>query len=450
MPTKPSSPPLFDALEARTGKAPAAPQQPPESADNLHRQDEEAALWRSISEQHEPSAEEYRFYLKTYPNGTFADLARLRLAKLKPGPLKWLNKKIIGLGAVAGAILMIIGLGTDLVSRLGFGVDEPLPETSAATATPTPEVPAITTELEAAAGPVIADRELQPGDTFNDCDDAGWCPEMVVVPAGSFMMGSPDGEEGRHSDGREGPRHRVTIAEPFAIGVYEVTRGQFAAFVEATGYDAGNSCYIWDGGWKLVDGRNWRLPGFAQSDDHPVVCVSWDDARAYVDWLNAELGFEDLYRLPSEAEWEYAARAGTESRRFWGDDLEDREGCAFANAADLTLKAELPDWPWSTMNCRDGHVYTAEVGSFTANDFGLHDPLGNAWEWVQDCWNDSYAAAGRPDDGTVWTTGDCSQRVLRGGSWVDEPWDLRAADRGRLEPVGRLSNFGFRVARTLR
>jgi formylglycine-generating enzyme required for sulfatase activity len=299
-------------------------------------------------------------------------------------------------------------------------------------------------ERPVAAQPVTpAPSVRRPGDRFEDCAD---CPELVVVPAGSFQMGSPDGEEGRHSDGREGPLHQVTIAEPFAVGVYEVTRGQFAAFVEATGHDAGDSCYTWDREWKLVEGRNWRAPGFAQTDEHPVVCVSWNDAKAYVTWLARKTRAD--YRLLSEAEWEYAARAGTPYRRFWGDDPDDREACAFANSADLTSKDELS---WSpVMNCRDGYVYTAPVGTFDANAFGLHDPLGNAWEWVEDCWNASYAEARRPNDGTAWTTGDCSRRVLRGGSWFDGPGYLRSANRFRVEPDYRGSVVGFRVARTLR
>ena len=445
--------PLFKAIEKRTGKAPTAAPQAATAAVNLHRPDREAALWKSISEQQPQSAEEYAHYLQAYPEGTFAELARLRLGKLGKGkPGAWLDGKRVKLGAAAAAVAGIVGLLASVTEyrpppreslpRPGAGsdVEQPVARSEAVTAQPT--TPTAGEEV----GPAIAERGLQPGDRFRDCAE---CPEMVVVPAGSFLMGSPDGEEGRHSDGREGPLHRVTIAEPFAIGVYEVTRGQFATFVEATGHDAGNGCYTFsDGSWVFQDGRNWRSPGFEQSDEHPVVCVRWDDARAYVDWLNAELGFEGLYRLPSEAEWEYAARAGTESRRFWGDDLEDREGCAFANAADLTAKDALS---WSpVMNCRDDHVYTAPVGAFTANDFGLHDALGNAWEWVEDCWNGSYAEAGRPDDGSAWTTGDCSRRVLRGGSWLSDPSFLRAATRGGNGPVIRNSNVGFRVARTLR
>lgn len=292
--------------------------------------------------------------------------------------------------------------------------------------------------IEPAAGPPDRDAPYEPRDTFRDCAE---CPEMVVVPFGSFMMGSPEAEKGREDD--EGPRHRVAIAQPFAIGVHEVTRGEFAAFVEATGHDTGNSCYTWEGGWKLVEGRNWRSPGFAQTDDHPVVCLSWDDAKAYVAWLSGQTRAD--YRLLSEAEWEYATRADSSSRRFWGNDLDDAEGCAFANGADLTAKDEFSGW--TVMNCRDGYVHTAPVGTFATNDFGLHDPLGNAWEWVEDCWNDSYAGA--PADGTAWTSGDCGRRVLRGGSWGDFPRYLRSAYRSWSDADFRINFGGFRVARTL-
>ena len=277
-------------------------------------------------------------------------------------------------------------------------------------------------------------RARRPGYKFRDCPG---CPEMVVVPAGRFRMGSPESEAGRRDDGREGPVHPVAIARPFAVGVHEVTRGEFARFVSATGRSMGNACWEWDGGWKERSGRHWRNPGFSQADDHPVVCVNWEDAQAYVRWLSRETG--EKYRLLSEAEWEYVARAGTRMARYWGEGESGQ--CRYANGADAST-----DFDWRT-GCNDGHARTAPVGSYEANGFGLHEVLGNVWEWVQDCWSNSYHGA--PRDGSAWTSGDCGRRVLRGGSWVDAPRYLRSANRSGVTSGSRYNGAGLRVARTL-
>ena len=279
-----------------------------------------------------------------------------------------------------------------------------------------------------------ADRAAQDpmvGDRFRDCPE---CPEMVVLPAGSYRMGSPSYEQGRHDN--EGPVHEVTIAAPFAIGVYEVTVAEFRRFVDETGYSAGSSC------WTYED-RGWHSPGFGQSEQHPVTCVSWDDAQAYAAWLSQATGEE--YRLPSESEWEYAARAATSTARPWGEGESGQ--CRHANGGDASIKERYSDWKWAVASCRDGHVHTAPVGSFAANGWGLHDMLGNVREWTEDCWNDSYAGA--PSDGSVWEYGNCARRVLRGGSWDYSPSYLRAANRYGIS-TGFCVNFvGFRVARTL-
>ena len=283
-----------------------------------------------------------------------------------------------------------------------------------------------------------ADRAAQDpmvGDRFRDCPE---CPEMAVLPAGSYRMGSPSYEQGRQED--EGPAHEVTIAVPFAIGVYEVTVAEFGRFVDETGYSAGSSCFTYDGGAD----RGWRNPGFRQSGRHPVACVSWNDAQAYAAWLSRKTGEE--YRLPNESEWEYAARASTRTARPWGEGESGQ--CRHANGADGKRKGSLLELVTSLWACRDGHVHTAPVGSFAANGWGLHDMLGNVEEWTEDCYNRSYAGA--PSDGSVWEYGDCSARSLRGGSWISKPQYLRAADRSWLSSGGRGSAFGFRVARTLR
>ena len=273
-----------------------------------------------------------------------------------------------------------------------------------------------------------------PGERWRDCDD---CPEVVAIAAGSFTMGSPASEAGRYD--REGPAHEVTIARPFAIGVYEVTLDEYSRFVQATNHDSdAQSCLVHeDHHWEERFERNWRDPGFPQSTRHPAVCVSWEDATAYVSWLSGRTGVE--YRLPSAAEWEYAARAGTSAPWYWGDSTEMQ--CRFANGADMAT-----DFPWRTQ-CDDGHARTSLVGSYRANAFDLHDMIGNAWEWVQDCFNWSYEGA--PATGAPWLDGDCSSRIMRGASWASTPKYLRAAHRAGERTTFRSDYTGFRVARTL-
>ena len=282
-------------------------------------------------------------------------------------------------------------------------------------------------------------ERMRVGRRFRDC--AG-CPELVVVREGTYMMGSPSSEEGRGDD--EGPVHRVRIGRPFAVGVKEVTRGEFARFVSAKkGHSMGDSCWEWHGEWKEHSGRSWRKPGFRQTDEHPVVCVSWNDAKAYVEWLSDKTG--KAYRLLSEAEWEYVARGGTGTARYWGEG--EAGQCGNANGGDEALKRQDSGWKWKIASCDDGNARTSPVGRYEANGFGLHDVLGNVREWVEDCWNDSYDGA--PTDGSAWESGDCSRRVVRGGSWVNSPRNLRSADRYWNAAGYRYSIFGFRVARTL-
>ena len=283
-------------------------------------------------------------------------------------------------------------------------------------------------------------RERVPGTVFRDCSD---CPDMVVVALGSFMMGSPRNGRG---DADERPQHRVTIRQSFAVGVHEVTRGEFARFVAATNHSVGDSCYVRNdnyraGGKKWVNrsDRTWRNPGFQQTDQHPVVCVSWDDARAYVEWLSRRTGLH--YRLLSESEWEYVARAGVSTARYWGEST--LEQCQHANGADDSAGFD------GRVGCHDGYARTSPVGKYRQNDFGLHDVLGNVWEWTQDCWHDEYGEA--PADGRAWERagrGNCNFRVPRGGAWASKPDSIRAAFRNRMPSDIRHSAFGFRVART--
>lgn len=241
-------------------------------------------------------------------------------------------------------------------------------------------------------------------------------------------MGAQAEDESRAA--LEGPKRTVTIAKPFAVGKLEVSRDEFEAFVTATGHQAGDTCWTNDGEeMKAQSGRAFLNPGYTQAGTHPVVCVSWDDAKAYVAWLSRTTG--KSYRLLTEAEWEYAARAGATTRFSFGND--DRDVCAFANGAHL--------------NCEDAHERTAPAGSFKPNAFGLNDMHGNVWEWVEDCYQESYQRA--PTDGAAVTTGDCSSRVARGGSWKDYPGLLGAAVRTWGPTVSRINTSGFRVGRTL-
>ena len=295
---------------------------------------------------------------------------------------------------------------------------------------------------EAASAPAAVDppRGREPGSVFRDCPA---CPEMVVVPAGDFLMGSDRRDDESYDDER--PRHRVTL-DGFALGAHEVTRDEYEAFVAATGRDSGDGCWAFDPddrNWESRSGVSWRSPGYPQAGDHPVVCLNWEDAQAYARWLSRETG--EQYRLPSESEWEYAARAGTRTRRHWGDDPDD--GCAYANGADRMFEARV-DNDWLVADCTDRVLWTSLVGAYQPNAFGLHDMLGNVWEWVEDCWHDDYDGA--PGDGSAWTTGgECGRRVVRGGSWDSLPRDLRSANRYRSDAGLRVTLIGFRVARTL-
>lgn len=263
---------------------------------------------------------------------------------------------------------------------------------------------------------------------------------MVVMPSGSFMMGSPESEKGHMS--REAPQHRVGIPRSIAVGKFEVTVDQYSAFVRDTGHDAESECYVWSAGqkeWDSVAGKSFRDPGFPQTGSHPAACLNWGDAKAYVSWLSSKTG--KSYRLLSEAEWEYAARGGTTTRFHFGDRVE--ELCDYANGADKDAYIA-----WKNKSCSDGvGDMTAQVGRYKANNFGLHDMHGNVVEWVEDCWNSNHTGA--LSDGSTRNSGDCSRRVLRGGSWSHPPDLLRSAFRGGYDKTFRSVNFGFRVARTL-
>jgi formylglycine-generating enzyme required for sulfatase activity len=274
---------------------------------------------------------------------------------------------------------------------------------------------------------------------------------MVGVPAGSFLMGSstaeikrglellpPDESEAdKLTFATEQPQHSVTIARSFGMSSYLVTRDEYAAFVRETDYSSSGDCTLFvNHRYEQRADAGWRSPGFAQSDRDPAVCVSWHDALAYITWLNSRLRGrtsvvdDGPYRLPSEAEWEYAARAGTKTVRWWGDSIgSDNANCEGCGSR------------WDDKQ-------PAPVGSFHPNPFGLFDMLGNVWEWTQDCWNKSYEGA--PVDGSAWTVGKwCQYRAIRGGSFASRPWLLRPAKRTFLDSDRSANYVGFRVVKAL-
>ena len=286
------------------------------------------------------------------------------------------------------------------------------------------------------AAPWAARSQSETAETFRDCDV---CPRMVVVPAGRFLMGSADDEEGRWRD--EGPQLEIGVGVPFALGKFEVTREEFAAFASATGHEPDAGCVYWDSE-RMHEWYSWSDPGFTQTDRHPVTCVNWQDATTYASWLSARTG--QPYRLPSEAEWEYAARAGTLEPRFWGPRSD--QACDYANVFDVTSKTSN-GFRWDAHECDDGFAFTSPAGGFRPNGYGFHDMLGNVFEWVEACWSDSYGGA--PSNGIARLDGDCTRRVLRGGSWINHPWQVRSASRLAYRMTERSPNLGFRVAKSL-
>jgi len=297
-----------------------------------------------------------------------------------------------------------------------------------------------------AAPPALAQQPAAaPG---RDCDA---CPELALIPPGQFRLGSaPDAPELDPATG-ESPAVALSFTRPFLMARREVTVGEFRRYVEATGAEPAIGCRVWlGGGWVEERDRGWRDPGFPQPlrDDDPVVCVSWEDARAYADWLSQQSG--KRYRLPSEAEWEYAARGGTSFPRYWGehDSREDVAlslACDHANVYDASA-VEALRLPWPNARCNDRAPLVAPAAQYRPNAFGMFDIIGNVREWVMDCYTASYL--GRPEDARAWTwQGGCERRSVRGGSWASRPRDARAPARGAEPSPHRQSDLGFRVAR---
>jgi formylglycine-generating enzyme required for sulfatase activity len=343
----------------------------------------ELAFWESIKDSTHVS--DYEAYLKAYPKGRFVALAQARIARLKaPG------EKAPAVTQTAPATKPV-----PPVTKPAPPVTKPVqPAASAkesAASAPAKAAPAATA---AAPGP----SKATVGAEIKDC---AACPPLISLSPGSFTMGS------NSSDPSEKPAHQVTLAAPFAIGKYEVTVQQWNACADA-------------GACQKVNGSS--------GANAPIRDVSWDDAQQYLKWLSASTGKE--YRLPTEAEWEYAARGGTTTRYWWGEQMAPGK----ANCKDCGQ-------PWSI----DG---PSDVGKFAANPFGLFDVNGSVWEWVADCWHNSFKDA--PSDGRVWDTPNCTVRVIRGGSWREGAAYMVSSTRFKYDASVRHSQNGFRVARTLK
>ena len=270
----------------------------------------------------------------------------------------------------------------------------------------------------AIAGTFFACTVIAADATVKDCEQ---CPELVIVPAGQFTMGGTAGEEGREDD--EAPARVVTIAQPFALGKFEVTFDEWDVCVAAGACDK-----VADEGW----GRGRR----------PVINVNFAQANAYVKWLSTKTGKQ--YALPSEAQWEYAAQFGATQGTYWGADK--ARSCEFASVYDVLTREKLK-FDWKSFPCEDRFETTAPAGSYAANSIGLHDMLGNVWEWVADCYRPSYVGA--PSNGSAVTAATCDKQLARGGSWNIFPAWVRTGYRYGLQ--GRLgaNNLGFRVMRVM-
>jgi len=304
--------------------------------------------------------------------------------------------------------------------------------------------PTQTAAVEPQQQPVTRGQSLAlpapPGQPFTDCAD---CPEMVVVPAGRFALGSSQADENHREN--EGPQTEVTIALPFALMTTEVTRDAYAAFVLETQRASEKGCFIADGGEGNGDANaDFMKPGIAQSGGHPAVCVSWTDAKDYAAWLSRKTGQD--YRLPSEQEFEYAARAGRNGTWPWGEEPFAKNGCRAANVFDQSGKTMYPPIE-DGLPCDDGFAQTAPVDALAANAFGLKGMVGNVWEWVEDCYHPTYDGA--PTDGSAWSEEACSERGIRGSSYLNNAWQSRFGVRGSAAPKSREATIGFRLARDL-
>jgi len=380
--------------------APAEPAPQPDDP-----QLEELAAWQAA--QDTATEEAYTAYLDAYPTGLFREIAQARLAALATPPVE-------------------PETGEPAADPPAEDPVEPTQQLAAAT--PPPRARPGERPVEQPGERSVPEASLSPDRACNDC------PQMVSIAGGAFFIGSP-GDTGKPE---ERPATFQTLP-PFELSQTEVTVGQFRAFVEATGHSVSGGCFVWtaEGRMRRRSAASWEDPGYAATDNHPVSCVSWADASAYVDWLNT-LDPTAGYRLVSESEFEFATRGGTETPYYWG--ATEDGACGAVNAADSDSR-----FRWRNQTCSDGYPDVAPVKAFPPNALGLDAMIGNLWEWTADCWNPSHAGASR--DGSARQTGTCDSRVLRGASWDDPIDNLRSAHRVGIPENRRQANVGFRVAR---
>ena len=290
-----------------------------------------------------------------------------------------------------------------------------------------------------------------PRGATRDCTS---CPEMVVIPGGVAILGASSADRYRNTD--EVPTRTFRIPAPFAVSRYEITRKEYDAFVHATQRPVVGACLTdraQRGNWVVDAATTYRDPGFSQADDHPVACVSWDEAQAYIAWLNTQSS--GGYRLLTEVEWEYFARAGAQQDSVypWGND--PAQGCPFANGFDRTTMAVYAGMDttgykvFDPVDCADGWLNTAPVGSLAPNAFGVYDVIGNVAEWVEDCHSPSHELLTESGDPPP-IAGTCERRVVKGGSWGTLAHNLRTAERVAYSATHRDDSIGIRVAKTLR
>ncbi|MDX2141803.1 MAG: SUMF1/EgtB/PvdO family nonheme iron enzyme [Rhodospirillaceae bacterium] len=295
-----------------------------------------------------------------------------------------------------------------------------------------------------AAPGVLAQTAPAPGRVIQDCPT---CPPLVVVPAGKFIMGTPKSQVANNETG-EAPPVPMEIPKAFLLGRTEVTRAEFEVYASETKFEPKVLCRVYSktkGRYDDDPNRSWKRPGVPErpQPNHPISCVDWHESKAYIAWLAKKTG--KPYRLPTEAEWEYAARAGSQALYPWGP--ESGQACKYANVYDITTLRQIP-LAWPHAMCMDGFVDIAPVGSLKPNAFGLYDMIGNVWEWAEDCATKSHV--GRPKDGSAWVwQGGCKRVIQRGGGWFTSIERARPGYHGDATAKDHFDFGGFRVARDL-